>query len=91
MASSYDMHLGAPGMKHFTFQAIEPKAELQFASYRRWDLSTVLYKDALPIDVGKVEMMDVAAEGISIRYRGWPPFTKPSAGSRICLPGAYHD
>jgi predicted secreted protein len=45
--------IGAPGTKHFTFQAIKAgRAEVQFAKFRPWLVpAEVLYEEVLTIDV----------------------------------------
>lgn len=67
---------GAPGTKHFTFQAIAAgKAELRFAVYRPWLLpGEIEYEDVLTFDVE--EAAEDAAGGLSLKPGGWKPFEK---------------
>ena len=74
---------GAPGTKHFTFQALKPgRAEVQFAKYRPWLVpAEALYEEVLPIDVEAAETDEVEAAA-NLKPGGWTPFAKVSADAQ---------
>jgi predicted secreted protein len=79
---------GAPGTKHFTFQAIAAgRAEVQFATYRPWLLpKEIVYEDVLSFDVEAANDAKTAgaADGAGAAYviPGWKPFTAVSDEAR---------
>ena len=73
--------IGAPGTKHFTFQAIKAgRAEVQFATYRPWLVpAEVLYEEVLPIDVEAAEAAEAAE---NLKPGGWTPFAKVTSDTQ---------
>lgn len=82
---------GAPGTKHFTFQAIEAgKAEVQFAVYRPWLLpEEIEYENVLTFDVEADSGAEDAA-GLSLKPGGWRPFEKVSPDAQKVFDEAFH-
>ena len=79
---------GAPGTKHFTFQAIRAgRAEVQFAKFRPWLVpADILYEEVLPIDVEEADEVETAA---NIIPGGWTPFAKVSADAQKAFEEAF--
>jgi predicted secreted protein len=84
---------GAPGTKHFTFQAIEAgKAEVQFAVYRPWLLPVIKYEDVITFDVKEADSeAEEAAWDLSLNPGGWTPFTAPSEDALAVFNEAFKD
>ena len=78
--------IGAPGTKHFTFQAVKAgRAEVQFAKFRPWLVpAEVLYEEVLPIDVEAAEADEAGGvePAANIKPGGWTPFAKVSADAQ---------
>lgn len=60
---------GGPEIQRFTFQFLRPgTAEIQFARFRCFDLSDVLYEEVMPFHVEPASSDAIAVPG------GWSPF-----------------
>ena len=87
--------IGAPGTKHFTFQAVKAgRAEVQFARFRPWLVpAEVLYEDVLTIDVEAADADEAGGveAAANIKPGGWTPFAKVSADTQKVFDEAVKD